>query len=146
MRGGCFCAPYAHGLGVRLLIAARELLRSLLLRGGRIYFAERSWGTSWVPPCEFPPPEGIALPSGFPGDFVQRPPVKTPADILALRSSGLDVLITRELSHTCLKSNNYNFSSHDRQRYGFDASDYASKLHVYHSNDVLNNLFCQRQK
>ena len=38
-------------------------------------------------------PKGSADPSGLPGDFVQLPPMGIAADSLALRSSGLYVLI-----------------------------------------------------
>ena len=66
---------------------ARELVASLMS------YADGGQGDSWEPPCQSPPPKGSADPSGLPGVFVQRPPVKTPVDILALRSTGLYVLI-----------------------------------------------------
>ena len=55
--------------------------------------AEGGQEDSSEPSCQSPRPKGSADPSGLPGDFVQRPPIQTSADSLALRSTGLDVLI-----------------------------------------------------
>ena len=76
----------ARTTGIFLDLQAREPVASLLLRGGRTRGLVGAL-------LSITPTKGVCRPLWTPGDFVRRPPIQFPADSLALRSSGLYVLI-----------------------------------------------------